>query len=167
MGNRMLKRLSPEELQNKMREDIEKHGFCVHFVIYTAKPPSRRRYQSIHTHGLEQSQGGHYDLEITLPVSGEDAAEVISNVVDKIKKGKEFRDGDIVSGILVGYDVKFVKRKESGRDILRILLPDRDGRYPEHADCDPRFSEQDLFIDVANVENDDSSDCGGGGGLPN
>lgn len=160
----MLKRLSPEELQNKMREDIEKHGFCVHFVIYTAKPPSRRRYQSIHTHGLEQSQGGHYDLEITLPVSGEDAAEVISNVVDKIKKGKEFRDGDIESGILVGYDVKFVKRKESGRDILRILLPDRDGRYPEHADCDPRFSEQDLFIDVANVENDDGS---GGGGLPN
>jgi len=103
-------------------EQIEKHGWYIHFV---GDEQSATR-TNIHTHGLP-AKYGHLDLQLVVPLPPKVARGVFWSVVDKIAAGTVFSPGDRASEIVKGYDVKFVKAQECGRDLLRIILPDKDG----------------------------------------
>lgn len=101
---------------------IKEYGFFIHFV---AKDSSSPTLFNTHTHGLERSFK-HLDLQIVCPVPEQLAMYVFHTVVDFIKKGKSFADGEISYDVL-DLPVKFVAAKECDRDVLRIILPDTKG----------------------------------------
>lgn len=114
--------MTPESYLEWEKEQILKHGWYVHFV-FDEKSSTRT---NIHTHGLPDKYG-HLDLQIVIPLKPEIAQGVLCAAVDKISSGSTFSPGDKAAEIIHGYDVKFVKAQECGRDVLRIIIPDKGG----------------------------------------
>jgi hypothetical protein len=108
----------------KEKECMERDGFYAHLIADATDCPLGF---NAHTHGLLKTWR-HRELQIVFPVSPKVAMALFWNCVDKIKLGKKFKNGSVVSDIAGnGYKVKFIKAKESGRDVLRMILPDKAG----------------------------------------
>jgi hypothetical protein len=110
-------------VQDRQREMMEKHGWIVHYVTHDhdCSPTG----VNIHTHGLPE-KFGHLDIQIVCPLSQMVAHGVLYNCVAKIKEGKTFVPGEVVEGLVTnGYKVKFVQAREMGRDVLRLIIPDK------------------------------------------
>ena len=116
------------------REQIETHGFYVHFT-----PLSDIAF-NYHTHGVE-TVFHHPDLQIVVPLPERVVIQMFHNVVAKIKAGRIFESGDIEEGIVMDYNVKFIDAVEGGRKVLRIVVPDSDGHLDE-SDLTEDFSFQ-------------------------
>jgi len=122
-----------EAFQKHQDEMLEKHGWVVHYVID----------HGIHTHGLAENFD-HPDLEITLPADPKILHPVFSGIVEQIKDGKKFSDGEISDTVLSGdYKALFVEAQEGNRTVLRIILPDSDGNL-EQEKMVPCYAEQYL-----------------------
>lgn len=105
------------------REFLAKDGFFAHLVPDETSPLGF----NAHTHGFELTWN-HPDLQIVFPVDGQVAMGLFWAAVAHIKEGSVFSDGDVVARIAGNeYKVKFVKVQESGRDVLRMILPDKEG----------------------------------------
>jgi hypothetical protein len=77
-----------------------------------------------HTHGLEDSFG-HPDLEIVLPMRLDLATRILREVVGAIRAGTRLVPGQRYEGILAnGYCLEVMESRESGRFVLRLILPD-------------------------------------------
>lgn len=115
-------RITKEELLKREKEVLEEYGWLVHFVGDDPDTPI-----NIHTHGF-QEKFGQLDMQIVLPIPPQAAHGLLCNVVKMLENGTRFNDGDVVQGICSNdFSVKFVLAKESNRDVLRIVLPDREG----------------------------------------
>ena len=121
--------MSVEEMKAWENKCMEKYGFFMHFVPLG-------EYLNAHTHGVFDSFK-HPDLQLVLPVSGAVGGSILRTVVNRIKKGETFKPGQDYQEIAQGYPVRFMKAVENGRDVLRLIFPDRDGRFPG----DPGVSE--------------------------
>ena len=103
-------------------EMIEKYQWWFHYVVGDASG-----CPNAHTHGVADNFG-HMDLQITLPIAQSQIQGVFNAVMDRIKSGDRFVDGQIADHILCEpYKVKFVRAEENGRAVLRIILPDPEG----------------------------------------
>jgi hypothetical protein len=120
--------LSHEEAMDEVRRRqaamIAEHGWCCHIVPDDHDSPMG---WDAHTHGLEDSYG-HPDFEIVLPLPYATAHQILCNLVDGVKAGDRFKAGDAAGGIIRGYDVGFADATEGGRDVLRVIVPDPEGR---------------------------------------
>jgi hypothetical protein len=126
---------SNKEQDATISKSMLKYGFYVHF-IHDHIP------QDYHTHGLVESFN-HLDVQIVLSIPNDIAMYILHSFVALLKKGDRFRDGDIVKGILANdYDIKLWQTVETGRPVLRMLLPDKSGRFPDDSDCSLRFKNQ-------------------------
>jgi hypothetical protein len=114
-------------LQERM---MDEHKWVWHYVVDDLSDTV-----NAHTHGLVKNFG-HVDLQITLPLSMLKVRGVFNSVVDHIKEGRRFVDGEVADRILCEpYKVKFVRAEESGREVLRIIVPDARGSLdPETMD---------------------------------
>lgn len=84
--------------------------------------------KNYHTHGLQENFD-HPDIQIVFPMPPHICHPLANIVVELIKGGKKFTEGDINFDILAGdFPVRFIKAKECGRDILRMILPDKQGK---------------------------------------
>ena len=65
----------------------------------------------------------------------------------RVQSGETFHDGDMVSGIYEDCDVRLKKVRETGRDVLRLIIPDKYNRFPEDTHCmEPyKYQELDMF----------------------
>jgi hypothetical protein len=93
----------------------------------------------------------HPDVQIVVPMPQEVAHGVFWAVVEQIKEGKKFEPGTEYAGILEGYKVRFAWAREGsetqfkpgsqvqmvGRPVLRIILPDKDGRTARETMAEP------------------------------
>lgn len=113
------------------QEAIKKHGWVAHAIVDR---------NSVHTHGLPESFG-HLDLEVCLPVPPEKAHLWLAALVDEIKHGRRFKHGDHVNDVFL-CPVRFHSAVEDGRQVLRVIFPDRFGRFPGDLGCEEGFSEQ-------------------------
>jgi hypothetical protein len=105
---------------------MEKHGWYAHFVL----AEDESGVADIHTHGIEQTFG-QPDLQVTLPLPTSEAKVILRlfhNVVDYIKQGVELRNGVYLDRVVSGMKVKLVAAEEGGRPILRMILPDAQGK---------------------------------------
>jgi hypothetical protein len=110
--------------QAKDAAAITKFGWCGHYVFDDVDSPTGL---NIHTHGLRESYG-HPDLQIVLPLSERVAHGIMINLADEVKAGRRFAPGGVASGIIEGYDLSFATATECGREVLRVIIPDPDGR---------------------------------------
>jgi hypothetical protein len=100
---------------------LKEHGWYAHFVPNDDASPTGC---NAHTHGIAE-HFGHPDLQIVLPVPAQAANGIMTNIVERIKKGERFSHGDVLEGVIQnGYLVKLVSASEGGRDVLRVILPD-------------------------------------------
>lgn len=116
------------------------YGFYVHAVVPCEHHPNDT--YNVHTHGLDKTRN-HRDLQIVLPIAPSLAHKLIWDIVNLIdNKGFKCVPGKRCSELLEGMDVEFMLTQEDGRDVIRILLPDKNGKLPSDKDCDEAFRHQ-------------------------
>ena len=119
---------SHEERMKKMREweeeQVIKHGWFAHVVTDDDRTTTG---MNIHTHVIKESFG-HPDLQIVAVMNPEVAHHIICDIVKQIKDGIKFKSGNTYDGIIKPpFKVKFVKAVETDRNVLRVILPDKNG----------------------------------------
>ncbi len=113
---------SMEELHKKEAECLKKDKFYVHLV---AEEDGRRI--NAHTHGLVENFS-HPDLQIVAAIPPKIIMRIFWDIVGQLKEGKTFQDGKKYKGVIGNnLEVLFWKTRETGRDVLRIILPDSNG----------------------------------------
>ena len=88
-----------------------------------------------HTHGLAAYE--HMDQQLVLSYSPHEIARILNTLGLRIQAGERFEPGAMVSGIFEDCDVRLDLFEETGRNVLRVIIPDSHGRFPE----DPQFAE--------------------------
>lgn len=121
--------MSPEAaLEAARRRDAEalaEYGWYAHLVFDDDGSPTGF---NCHTHGLAETCG-HPDFQIVLPLPTEIAHGVLIALAEGVvKDGRRFAAGTPAVGIIRGFPVGFAEASECGRPVLRVILPDPDGR---------------------------------------
>jgi hypothetical protein len=110
------------------QEMMEKYGWLQHYISEDPDLPCGINH---HTHGLPRTYG-HLDLQLVGPLEMEVGGGIFCDIVNRIRSGERFKDGDVLVGILQnGYLIKLIAAKECGRDVLRVILPDKKNRLDE------------------------------------
>lgn len=126
---------SEEEQAKIVKESMKKYGFYIHYIF-------NGEVINFHTHGLVESFN-HVDFQIAFNIPPDVAMSIMHTIVDKLRKGKRFKGGDIVEEVIAnGYNVKLWQTVECGRPVLRLLLPDKVGRFPDEAECAEAYKVQ-------------------------
>jgi thiaminase len=114
------------EAVEKMQEDcIKKYGWYAHYIMDDNNCPANT---NAHTHHVLESFG-HKDFQICLNVKPEIFNMIFTSLVDEVKKGAKYESGKKYGKIIDGYKVEFIDAIESGRSVLRVLIPDENGKY--------------------------------------
>lgn len=131
-----------EEEFNAIREEgvrmINEEGYLIHYVpdMYAEGLPS------IHTHGFKETFNAA-DIEIVLPVSKITAKGICESIKAKYEKGEFIEPYVYYRDIIKNYSVMFVEATDkAGRTLLRLLLPDINGRMPYDNDAADRYKNQ-------------------------
>jgi hypothetical protein len=126
-----------EAVRKREAEWIEKYGFFVDYV------PLDEYHINAHTHGLMESKE-HMDFQIVLPLDQELANKLFWSFVHQINEGANFEDkiDEDINSILNGYPVRLIKTIECKRDVLRVLFPDKNGKFPTDVNCEEAFKHQ-------------------------
>lgn len=105
---------------------------------------------NFHTHGMEQYN--HPDFQLVLNYDAETACYILNTLGSRVCAGERFKDGDYVKGVFEDCDVRLEVYEETGRNVLRVIIPDANNNFPDEAGCDWRYLVQlldteDLYID--------------------
>ena len=95
---------------------------------------------NFHTHGLEKY--GHPDLQIVITYPPQEIARILNTIGLRIQAGEHFAAGDLIKGIYEDCDVRLDAFEESGRSILRVIIPDKYNRFPENPKCEQPYNLQ-------------------------
>lgn len=86
-----------------------------------------------HTHGMEKY--GHMDFQLVLKTHPAEIGRILNTFGLLVQSGRRFKAGDMVSGIFQDCDVRLDEFEETGRTVLRIIIPDDENRFPEDEKC--------------------------------
>ena len=103
-----------------------------------------------HTHGLERY--GHLDFQIVLFLPPEEIGRILNTLGLRVQSGECFQPGDMVSGIYEDCDVRLDEYEETGRRVLRVIIPDRNNIFPEDGSCMAPYRQQILKTEELCVE---------------
>lgn len=107
---------------NDERSMLEQYGFFCHMV-----PPEKEGGPAnLHTHGIPASLD-HPDVQVTMFLPPNVFGPIIHSVYDKIKEGTKLETGVQYDWVLDGMLVEFAWATENERDVLRMILPDKEG----------------------------------------
>lgn len=95
---------------------------------------------NFHTHGLEKY--GHPDLQIVIEYPPQEIARILNTIGLRIQDGARFAAGDLIKGIYEGCDVRLDTFEETGRNVLRVIIPDKFNRFPEDPICEYPYNLQ-------------------------
>ncbi len=104
---------------------MKKYGWMVHFVTPDDDYPFNI---NIHTHGFPEKYK-HPDMQICAPISPDNAQAIMYNIVRKLEKGKIFKANKKYKNIIEGFAVHIHPATEDGREVLRIVFPDKHGSF--------------------------------------
>lgn len=119
-------------IDKKMRADIDKYGFAIHKIIEV-------NGYTYHTHGFDKL--GHPDFEIVIPIKDETVQQLFDDMYKAVLKGFKIVPGAIYSKIFDKMNIKFVRANESGRAVMRFILPNSEGTL-ERLILTGRFQDQ-------------------------
>lgn len=114
------------------------------WLIHAVQPiiPAPGNYRNVHTHGAFWYSG--MDFQVVIPYSSDTVCQLLTMMVKRAQNGELFKDGDLVAGLFYEYPVKLLSVKESGRQVLRLLIPDENGYFPDDARCNNMYQYQML-----------------------
>ena len=85
---------------------------------------------NFHTHGMERYN--HMDFQMVLPYPHQELCRIINTMGLRVQEGERFKDGDLV---------------ETRRNVLRIIVPDKNNRFPYEQGCEYPYTLQLLPTD--------------------
>ncbi len=95
-----------------------------------------------HTHGMGKYR--HPDFQMVLNLPQEHICYLLNTMEMRVQGGETFHDGDMVSGIYEDCSIRLKKVRETGRDVLRLIIPDKHNRFPENENCMEPYRHQEL-----------------------
>ncbi len=107
------------------------------------KYPWRPGVYDVHTDGLDDLYG-HMDFQIVVGMDIHITAALLNEMGCRVRAGVQYKQGDVLDDLLTGgYQVRLDLTTDSAAiPVLRIVLPDVAGRWPEEEDCEYPFSLQ-------------------------
>ena len=112
--------------------------WIIHSIFgYQGLPDGIRNF---HTHGL-WSNYGHLDLQIVIAMKPEIASALLNTMGERIKNGERFRFGDIIPDLGL-MDTRVQEFMETGRSVLRLIIPDPKGRFLDDIGCEEPYRYQ-------------------------
>ena len=108
-----------------------------------------------HTHGMERYH--HMDFQVVLALPPRDIGYILNSLGLRVQAGERFHAGDLVSGIFLDCQVRLDAYEETGRTVLRVVIPDKDNRFPEDEACMETYRLQMLPTDSLLIKNGISS----------
>lgn len=137
-----------EELKRKEQEIMEQYGYVIHYVF--PEEGSDEVLLDCHTHGLKENFN-HIDLQIVLPIPTEVIGGIIHQMTESIKEGESFENLVMSERVIRDYPVQLVKIDTGDREVLRIVLPDVNGKFPGDIGCQDVYKNQ--LDDLNSVNN--------------
>lgn len=98
-----------------------------------------------HTHGMERY--GHLDFQVVLFLPPHEIARILNTMGLRVQNGERFQAGDYVSGIYADCPIRLDAFEETGRTVLRVVIPDKYGLFPEDESCMGTYKLQQLPTD--------------------
>ena len=86
-----------------------------------------------HTHGMEQY--GHLDFQLVLRFDFREVCRILNTLGLRVQAGEKFQSGDLVYGIYDDCQVRLDEYHETGRTLLRVVIPDKNNKFPEDSRC--------------------------------
>lgn len=86
-----------------------------------------------HTHGMEQY--GHLDFQLVLRFDFREICRILNTLGLRVQAGERFKAGDLVEGIYADCPVRLDEFQEIGRKVLRVVIPDKNNKFPEDPSC--------------------------------
>ena len=123
---------------------LRKSGFYVHSVPddFKDRPPPLDELSNHHTHGFDETWG-HLDFQIVLRLDPRTAHGLFWTLADRVKAGETFEAGKDYDEVAAApYKVRMVEAQETGRKVLRVLIPDANNRLPGDEGVDPHYAIQ-------------------------
>jgi len=111
-------------MQKKSKDD-----WYIHYVIDGSKIDGML---NIHTHGMHNYE--HLDFQLVLPVSEEQAVSFLNSLCYEVKNGRKYTEGEYDDD-LFSCKYRLELYRETDRDVLRLILPDTQLRFPEDRLC--------------------------------
>ena len=119
--------LSPEEATRQQLEwqaqCLAERGFYVHYVSDDATSPTRF---NAHTHGMNLLN--HLDFQLVIQLPPKVGHNILCSLAEMVKDGSRFEAGQLVENIIRTFPIKLIEATENDRKVLRIILPDPDGK---------------------------------------
>lgn len=117
-------------------------NWIIHYIIDQYGP--YKYLINSHTHGMELYN--HLDFQVVLDLPPEHISHLLNTMGKRVKSGETFCDGDMVSGLYTECDILLKQYRETGRDVLRLIIPDKKKCYPDDADCMEPYKYQILSM---------------------
>lgn len=114
--------------------------WIIHYVI--DEPGPFPYLCNAHTHGMEDYL--HLNFQVIINLPPEHYCYLLNTIAMRVKHGETFHDGDTVSGLYADCDIRLKKVRETRRDVLRLIIPDKYNRFPENPDCMEPYKHQEL-----------------------
>lgn len=108
----------------------------IHAVIGVSGPGG---IVNSHTHGMERY--GHLDFQLVLPLVPKQTALLLNTICIEVQKGRRFLPEHSISEVFT-CDFRLELFHETGRDVLRLILPDPKLRFPENPLCESPYKYQ-------------------------
>lgn len=125
----------PEDFEKKA---MEERGYFGHLVaVGDEGTPTGCNF---HTHGFWHSWK-HPDIQVILNMPMEVVSPLFETAKDIAVKGGQIIPGRRYDNFLKGFEVEFAWAKECDRDVLRMILPDKEGETAKDKIAEP-YSKQ-------------------------
>lgn len=99
-----------------------------------------------HTHGLDRY--GHRDFQVIIALPPVEVGRILNTMGLRVQAGERFNPGDLIEGIYEDCSVRLDAFEETGRTVLRVVIPDKYNKFPEEPDCMDVYRLQKLPTDM-------------------
>ena len=126
---------------------MKKYNWIIHVICNGYRTDQMR---NCHTHGMEKYQ--HMDFQIVLNYPDDHIGYLLNTICEKVVRGERFSAGDMVAGLYEDCAIRLDSAIESGRPVLRLIIPDKYNRFPEEPLCMEEYKGQIFDIDFDTPE---------------
>lgn len=136
-----------KEILDKQNELMGRYGWYAH-IVTDCKSMDTEPFNA-HTHGLPETFE-HPNLQIIYTeLSQKEISDIFTEVIDSyVSKGYKLHEGLVLELTKYKTSVKFVPTTSyDNENVIRILLPDGNGKFPGDEGCDEYINQQ-LTIQV-------------------
>jgi uncharacterized protein DUF4262 len=122
------------ERREWIRVQMEKYGWICDYV--ERGDDQTPTGFNAHTHGLQEIYQ-HADFQIVVPLPEKLAHSILITLADRVKAGERFQAEQKLDDVLQQMQVKLIAAVECDRPVLRVILPDKDGKLDLGEIADP------------------------------